>query len=604
MVAQATIAPSALGEDRRTTHTARMLLGYLETPGVYVRARYILVFYGVLLLVAGLFECAVIIPVAWQGWTTGVWTTDSSWFIVVPAIMFLLALICLVGNYRPHKALTELLRARLTGDDTSSLPLFPTQPASLSEGDVPPFPAHIGPLHGLNDSLTVTRRRVNAFSRLLLGMALCAFAVWPLSAAFGTTDLNMRSLLIGCAAPLVIVGLALLRAGVYSWRRARMARRGMMLLADEHGLHWRDARTINRRTFTRERAIAWSEITAFLAMPLAATRRQDPCTIYLIATRRETLHWVMPFHPTQAEAQVADHFARLIVTHTRLALRDMTSLVLPEARALSIFLARSPGRRARLLRDRGIDIPRDVVSEKNLALFQRRRTWLRVGEAALLLAALAFALAQPIIQANQARTYDLLLTRARTATPIFADTLTHHDPYWLPLSISGSQGQVTSTPDGHVLSGQSGYYVLEMAMSTFTEQSTAISVDVRQQQVESGTDGAGIALRYDPAGETLVVFYVASDGYWQLARRDVTYTHPDGLWTKLLDGQGAPLHEAGGSNTVSVIVRGTSDYCYINGNLVGFVTNDTAPTTGKIGIYNDDGAFPATFTNFAVYPVN
>lgn len=541
----------------------------------------------------------------WQGWTSGVWPESSSdsAFLVLP---FLFLWTVGTATTAPLRPISGRLRRLVGGDETTSLPLAEAQPEPLPAHEVPSLAEHIGPLRGLNDSGRATY--LGCISAVILCTALMfiALAAIPVALLLGwfarIDDTLTRTLLIGGASVLAAIGLAIVWLAWWSSRRGRALKRGIEVVADSEGLRWRDT-----RTFTGEHTLAWKDVTAFLGVTIGWTSAHDPCSIYLLSNGRKTLLWTVPLLPSQPEAIAAERLRRLAVTRTSQPLRNATERITALARARSVLSAHDPHRRAEALRQEGYDLPPDLVPESTIAQVQRSRKRFGVGYVLLAVCILVLTFAQPLIQFYQSRLYGPLLAQAESSVPLFSDTMTPLDTLWT-LAPSDSPGAVAIPADGgYVLRGPSGQTVIALAGPTFTERNLAITGDVSQPTTDSGIStqgGAGLIVRSNANQSTEVVFIVWANGNWSLSRTDTTASHPGGVWSELLSGTNRNVHgDAGAINTLSVVVRGTSDYCYINGSLVGFTTNDTAPTSGQVGLFDDDGAFPATFTNFAVYPV-
>lgn len=601
-------------DDLLVTRQARLLLAYLETRPAFERARRLAVVGAVVILLCGLGVYGLSIFNVYQGWTAGTWD-NLGWLtaVALPTIFLAWGVIVLSADMRPYREASVELRRMLAGkpgdepegERSDALPLVAMQPVPIQLGEYFSLPATLGPLRGLRDAAQIASLRATQTVRFFFAIVV-VLLVFPVESAFFSSYLAARDtaslvVLAGSIGVIAAVALWLVVLSVRASRRIASLARGLAVTADADGLRWRETRTNGRK-----HTLAWSEITGFLLIWLGNAQAMDSGWVYLLLTERAALLWTWPRSPTPEESAALDRLNRLVVTHTRLPLRDATWPVATLARALGALTALAPRNQAEKLRWQGVSLPPAVMSEHsvNRATRGRIRMWLALS--VVTLAALVFTFVPPALRASQARTYDAMLTQAQAATPFFSDTLVQTpDSLWTPSPLNPPGSTATFSAQGYVLSGIAGQNVESFATQTFPEQAVALSADVQQAPASNYVGGAGLILRASADASMVVTFFVFTDGSWLLAREDTTPAHPDGAWTSLLNGSsGSVAQGAGATNTLGVIISGTNDYCYVNGTLVGFVTNDAAPTSGQVGLFVNDGSVPATFTNFAVYPAS
>lgn len=592
-------------DDLLVTRQARLLLAYLEARTAFERARRFAVIGAVVTLLCGLGVYGFSVFNAYQGWITGAWENlDWPTAVALPTIFLVWGVVVLCADLRPYRAASAELRRMLAGESGDALPLVSMQPVPIQPGEYFPLPATVGPLHGLRDASQIASLRSAQTVRLFF-VVIFAFLVVPEESSFITTYLSTRDttsliVLVVASAVIVAVALWLLMLSARTSRHIVSLSRGLAVTVDADGMRWYDTRTDGRA-----QTLAWGEISAFLLVWLGNAQGTDSGWAYLLLAERTALLWTWPRYPTSEESAAIERLNRLIVTRTHLPLRDGTWPVAALARALGALTALSPRAQAEKLRWQGIVVPPEVLSERSVTRATRRRVWMWLGLSAATVVALVFTFVPPALQASQARTYDAMLTQAQASVAIFSDTLAQTDTLWTPSPLNPAGSTATFTSQGYILSGGAGQNVENFATQTFPGRDIALSVDEQQATTSSYVGGAGLILRASADQSTVVTFFVFTNGDWMLAREDVTAAHPDGAWTTLLDGSSGNVNQgSGANNTLGVIVHGTSDYCYVDGTLVGFVTNDTAPTSGQVGLFVNDGSVPATFTNFAVYPAS
>lgn len=599
------VATTVTREELLTTRQARLLLAYLDGQAAFERARRRARLGAFIVVLSALCVFALSAASIEQGWATGDWE-NVDWLVgvAVPTVFLLGTVPGLLATVRPYRAASRELRRLLSGDALAALPMVPSQPLPFLPGELSPQPEILAPLRGLSDATQLANLRAGQMLRSLTGLLLLLLAVPAvgdaISTYFATPQPATLALLVVLGAVVVGVGLFILLVSIRASRQIALLARGLEVVADADGLRWREPGT--RRP---ERTLPWSEVTGFLLVWLGHAPLIESEWAYLLVSDRATLLWTLPPIPAPADTYAADYLARLVATRTGLLLRDATEPVATVARALTVLYALSPRTQAQRFGWQGVPFPKDVASDRAVRRATRRRGWMWACLGIVALVALVFSFAPLVIQTSQANTYGAQLSQAEAATPIFSDVLTQTDGSWAPAPSNPSGSTTTFTANGYVLGGVSGQNVESFATQTFAGQALALSVVEQQQATNSNPGGAGLILRSSADGNTIVAFFVDGAGDWVLAREEVTAAHPNGVWTNLLAGNNAAIGQGpSANNTLTVLVRGTSDYCFVNGTLLGFITDDTAPTSGQVGLFVNDGAVPATFTNFAVYPVS
>ena len=177
--------------------------------------------------------------------------------------------------------------------------------------------------------------------------------------------------------------------------------------------------------------------------------------------------------------------------------------------------------------------------------------------------------------------------RAATATPsatvIFQDALTSNTKGWLD--------------DGtHCFFKSGGYHIklsyFCIAPTTIPEGNLTISVNVKE--VSGSNDFPfGIVLRR--SGQQYYAFEIDSQSEWVFFKATSASAKDTTLHTYTTN---AAIHKGlNATNTLKVVIRGTVYACYVNGTLMGQVT-DSSYSSGQVGLISEK--YEAVFTDMLV----
>lgn len=225
-------------------------------------------------------------------------------------------------------AVSRLWQAAADGGDTLA-PLAETQSMPLE--DVPEVREVVAPLRGINDSSRVGMYWALGILFVVLGLLLGGVSlllgreVLVSTAASGEDGLTLVSkalvlVLVLLSLILMLLSLILLFFGTRWPLLARRLGRGMTITADDTGLTWPDT-----RWRSGERHIAWSETEAFITI-MCKGSGQPPMRIYALKAGGTTLLWSVKGFMSSQEHTASDRLRCLIVTRTRLPLRDLTAI--------------------------------------------------------------------------------------------------------------------------------------------------------------------------------------------------------------------------------------------------------------------------------------
>ncbi len=236
-------------------------------------------------------------------------------------------------------AVSRLWQAAAEGNDVLA-PLAETQPAPLE--DLTDSREVLGPLRGTKDSMRVgmywTLGIVFVVLGLLLGALIAVLERAVLAHSNETGDGGLMLVSEALLLVLALVELALLYFGIRWPILGRRLGRGLSIIADGVGLTWRDTRWRGG-----ERRIVWSEANALITI-MCRGSGEPPTRVYALKAGGTTLLWSVKAFMSQQEYAASERLLRLVVTRTRLPLRDLTAI----SRAVVDELVRvSPRRGAR-----------------------------------------------------------------------------------------------------------------------------------------------------------------------------------------------------------------------------------------------------------------
>lgn len=216
-------------------------------------------------------------------------------------------------------AVSRLWQAAAEGDDTLA-PVATTQPEPLSGGERLSAVEVLAPLRGINDGMRVGMSWTLGILFVVLGLLLGGLSlflgVFAHSAEYGDGGL----ILLGMTLALALLSLVLLLYGIRWPILGRRLGHGLSVTADESGLTWRDT-----RWHSGERRVVWSEMEAFITIVCRGSG-EPPMRVYALKAGGTTLLWSVKAYMSQQEYATSERLLRLVVTRTRLQLRDLTAI--------------------------------------------------------------------------------------------------------------------------------------------------------------------------------------------------------------------------------------------------------------------------------------
>ncbi len=210
-------------------------------------------------------------------------------------------------------------QAAAEGNDALA-PMAATQPESLE--DVPDAREVLTPLRGITDGLRAGNYRLIGTVFGILGLVLGGVSlilgqvVLVSTAPYG----HDGGILLGVTLTLTLTSLAMFFYSIRWLILGRRLGRGLSVASDETGLTWRDT-----RWNSGQRHIAWSEVEACITIMCESS--EPPTRVYAIKAGGTTLLWSVTTSMSPPEHAASDRLLRLVVTRTRLPLRDLTAII-------------------------------------------------------------------------------------------------------------------------------------------------------------------------------------------------------------------------------------------------------------------------------------
>ena len=381
----------------------------------------------------------------------------------------------------------------------------------------------------------------------------------------------------------------------------------LRIVADAAGVTW------SAQRFPRaEWQAPWAAARSFTVAPYVDVSGWGASgLVYTLDTDQRALSWLMVPYANTAARTEANTLARLIVARTGLPLRDP-----------GVWMARikAAGSDPNALRDAGM--PPEVVTNFQVVRHQWQwRYWLFVPLALVIVAVGLSPLWLPGRFQDAQRAYlDTLPALVHAETPLYRSSLAADDGNW-PVSsrtTAGAGANRAFTSGAYQLSGVKGVPVVATMPRAYADAAVEVTALITSTADDSGfaDDNLGLVVRANADLSDMIVVTVDQAGDQSSWRIDHTRTDPQG---KVIQNDALAINfdpafgtvRIGGPNTLLVLMRGDAFTLYINGVYVGtgtvprFGERDPLPIlpAGRVGVYVEDGANTAAFTNFAVYPV-
>jgi hypothetical protein len=251
----------------------------------------------------------------------------------------------------------------------------------------------------------------------------------------------------------------------------------------------------------------------------------------------------------------------------------------------------------------------------------RRRYWLFAPLALVVVAVGLSPLWLPDHFRDAPRAYLATLPAlVHAETPLYRSSLAADDGNWpvSPPDRSDGLARRVFTGGAYQLTGVKGVPVVATMPHSYGDAAVEVTALITSAADDSGfaSDILGLVVRANADFSDMIVVTVDQAGDQSSWRIDHTRTDPQGkvIQNDTLAIDFDPIFgtvRIGGPNTLLVLMRGDAFTLYINGVYVGtgtvprFGERDPLPIppSGRVGVYLEDGANTAAFTNFTIYPV-
>ncbi len=573
--------------------------------------------------------------------------------IVFILLLPLVLLICAV-MFVPSKSRwlgSQTLRAAVLAGESKQIPAAFDQPPPLTGAELPrdtkPF---------LRLKLFPPTSNLVLLLYFVMGLSLITLIVlevglWQFES--GLTGLN--NVLQIVAFVLAIGRISAIGGGpniiADGWGTLLPARRPKLLAVDDWGIRWR-ARGWQRREYT----LAWQDVVSFCVYRLSTGTSSKVTYIYLIMSNDVSFGWMLSPRRNRTVSATSELLCRLVTTHTRRPLLDMTRAVetvdmwttratsfnegsaahglqqklrarmeeIEEIRRQTIQQASAAGKSER-------DVASSIVAGWKMAdemaplhqatlqeispsaspvrpiRLRGRFYWLNV--LLMLLVAVSICGLWGLNDYQLSAYYRALPALIAAETPLFSDPLTDRDYAW--------DIQTPTATDSTLAQYAHGGYAITGGPTGFTNEETmdaqyvdvAIAVTARQIG-SSDSDGVGLVARSLDSGMSQtdeIIFLVSPSGSgWSLYHYQPGHSNPDDNWNYLDGGGSDAIHEGdNASNRLLLVLRGAEYLCYINGQFVARDVDSTvtpsSPKFGYPGLFVNDDTTTGVFNDFAVY---
>jgi hypothetical protein len=537
-----------------------------------------------------------------DAWQTNDWDSFNG---LVSFVVRMLALLPLILGV-PLKQLLEgsdtvlkVRRAAIAGDDALAPPAAQPDPAVsqdvfVSQDDLLYFR---GPSGGRQAA-----RRLGAVLFLIIGSLLALFTMLIALVAW-RDPIGLLSIAIfgGLAMFALVPGFVFLAHGRQS--------RTMHVRADDVGLCWRQRR--------RCVSITWQELQAFSTVHYRRNKDGLHYDIYALDAPGAVLAWQLTKTSSDDERAAHRYLSTMIVARTSLRLRDLTESI--EKLEQEAVAARKGSRSTR---PEPLQFPLPTVPATVPPLPEppiphapvaRNRPKISLGCAGSVLLMLPALLLFPLgwgAQQYEPHYYAALVQRVHAEQPKYQDTLTRDSgAWWVTQPRTDDPRKLIFSGTGYQLGGGPSSKFVDSSLSVIYGD-VATQVTVQEMGSDPQNDGAGLELRVREPPVTgaypdkMVAYYVTTGGMWFLWNYRYVDDNANDNWDLVDSGHSSAIHT--GSNTTNqllVIAHGSQFILYANDTFLATETVDGASDSGYIGVYSNDAALTARFTNFAIYPL-
>lgn len=559
----------------------------------------------------------------WLAWQTGYEPYWQQAWTAVPVVFFLAIaylMSSLMGRFllglrafiRLFRAQNERVRqAAITGNDRLA-PLAAEQPEPLPSSEWPLSPAIFGPFEPQRQK-AVRRSLVTGGATFLVAGGMIALiivigGILPTTGdgLFGGMIKALAVIWLGLIALFGLVSLAGLI--VLLWGRVRSSRQDLpeRFVVDDWSL--RQDGGGNRRA---GQPLAWHDIRAFykaddlLRLNGSLVSEGPPQrTTYTVEAGERRLQWSIGNTSTPAQRAESDWLVRLVVTRTRLPLRDLSAAVSSQALAMMDLIATfdRPFSGKRFTVQSSPDSAASHPSIRSLGTRQSR--WLSASRIAAFALALLLLGAGALVQTIQTFEYeDLLHQHITREIPYYAIDFRQDDGRWPERPVTSTSGSFAFSKDGYYMTGAPDGQPME-ALLTDTYSDATIELTAGLTGMAPPSD-YGVALRESDDGTAKVVFSVSSSGGWALTSYQAD-TSGVAQPTVLMRNDHSDAVEKGqnANNFMTVIARGSDYLCFVRDHIVGIYhdLSGQTPRQGHSGIWLGNSRAVGIYYYFTIYP--
>lgn len=256
---------------------------------------------------------------------------SQGWTAFLPLILLsisTLTFVLFVRNRWPlkqrlgQKALR--LRAMAEGEHDQLAPLAAEQPAPLPAEEHPASAMTLGPLWRRKISM-----RVSIILEIILGITFISlpigvflFTIIRMFPILHTTFAIWATVIFAIVMACIMIPLAYI--GVELLRLARHTLLSAYVLIDEQGLHWSHLATTKS---SRINSLDWQQARSFFMIAAAEPGTDKWLKGYALDAHSLLLTWQLSHRSSAQERAASDMLCRLVVTRTKLPLRDLSAAV-------------------------------------------------------------------------------------------------------------------------------------------------------------------------------------------------------------------------------------------------------------------------------------
>lgn len=558
----------------------------------------------------------------WLAWQTGYepyWqhvgiTTPVLFFLAVAYVMsemmgrFLLGL---RGFNRRFRSQNERLRQAAISSDGRLAPTAEEQPEPLPLSELPLGPITFGPFEKVHRKAAHQSLAAHIAFVLIAGGTIVLFIVLDATLP-GITDGPFGGMLgpfevvfLGTFALAGLISLVTLALRVWGRVRGRGQELSGRFVADDWGIREAEGHRGARQP------IAWHDTRAFYKaddlLRLNGSHVSEGLsqrTTFTADTGERRLQWSVSTTSSPDQRAASDRLARVIVTHTRLPLRDLSAAVTTQALAMldliTPFVGPQLGKRFTF--QPSPDSSPSRLSSRPIGTPTSR--WILASRIVAIALAIVLLAAGSLTQTLQSFHYDdLIHQHIDYQNPYYTIDFRVDDGRWPKHSATPTSGSFTFAADGYHMTGAPDGQPMQAVLGDTYGGATV--------ELTAGLAGViapseyGVVLRENDDGTAKVVFSVSSSGGWAL-----TNCQPDASGvtrsTVLMsnDHSGAVQTGQNAYNFMTVIMRGGDYICLVRDHLVGIYHDSSGqtPRQGHAGIWLGNSRAVGIYYYFSVYP--